>query len=447
MLELLPLFFPVHPPLIYTQNTPAQNSEIVSDNQLVRPLPGALNKIPVFNSNSPELVLGEGILLSTFPSDNKIDETAHLNFPFEGRFDVFAHHVSKPPTEDDKRTLFIGIIAHNPTSEPVSIDILQGASYLSQPDAPFITLPSKVEGSNIFAGPGSRVMGDILQGKRQDIFPPNITIPPGESTMLLNVPIPIHSLTPPLNGRSTYMRLYSSGKVYIASLAMYQDNEDNPPSLSQWENLLTNASLSTPRDRVPTPPEATGQRIYGRVAGVSEGNMWKIDLTDSPSSQLLTIPNSGEAFSYGLSTLVGGTLGTNQVQTAPLLVRYPDTAYSAHGNYGVQYSLTLPLINPTNETKTVSIALSTPVKQDAPGVNFLNPLPTQTFFRGLVQVQYRDDNNLPRLQYFHLVQKRGEKGENLVTVTMPPESQRLVSVDFLYPPDATPPQILTVSTQ
>jgi len=109
--------------------------------------------------------------------------------------------------------------------------------------------------------------------------------------------------------------------------------------------------------------------------------------------------------------------------------------------------LNLPLFNPSNETKTVNIAISTPIKQDTEGVKFFNPLPTQTFFRGLVQVQYNDDNNIPRLQYFHLAQKRGEKGENLVTVTIPPQSNRLVSVDFLYPPDATPPQILTVSTQ
>jgi hypothetical protein len=228
---------------------------------------------------------------------------------------------------------------------------------------------------------------------------------------------------------------------------MYQDGEDNPPSLPQWQQLLENRPLSSPRDLAPTPPEAQGKKIYGRVSGVSEGNLWKTDLTDSPSTPILTIPNSGEAFSYGLSTLIGGTLGTNQIQTAPMMVRYPDTAYSAHGNYGVQYSLTLPLFNPSNDNKIVNIAISTPVKQDTPEVNFLNPLPTQTFFRGLVQVKYNDDNNIPRLKYFHLVQKRGEKGENLVTLTMPPESEKLVFVDFLYPPDATPPQILTVMTE
>lgn len=443
MLDLLSFFLPINPPLIYAQNT----EEIIKEeNHIIRPLDGSLNQIPVFNSNSPELVLAEGILLSTFPPNNKDNPQAHLNFAFQGEFDVFAHHVARAVDENDKRTLYLGIILHNPTDETVSVDILQGASYLSQPDAPFIPLPPKLEGSNIFAGPGSRVTGDILRGKRQDIFPSEITLAPRESKMLLNVPIPVQSLTPPLNGRSTYVRLNSDGKVYIASLAMYRDGENNPPDLSSWKELLTKGDLSTPRDRVPTPPKAQGQRIYGRVAGVSEGNLWKTDLVDSPSSTILTIPRVGESFSYGLSTLVGGSLGTNQIQTAPLLRRYEDTAYSAHGNYGVQYSLTLPLFNDTEGDRTVTVKISTPIKQDSQGVNFFESPANRVFFRGLVQVKYNDERNIPRLRYFHLVQNRGERGQDLVRIIIPPQSQNLVSVDFLYPPDATPPQILTVTT-
>lgn len=445
MLELISLFFsqPSNPIILAQNNPPAI---IKDENNTIRPLTGQLNQIPVFNSNSPELILSEGILLSTFSPDNKTHSNAHLNYPLQGRFDIFAHHVARAVDENDMRTLYLGIIVHNPTNQTVNIDILQGASYLSQPDAPFLRLPSMVESRTTFAGPGSRVMGDILKGRRQDIFPSQITLEAGESKMLLNVPIPVQSLEPKLNGRSTYMRLFSDGEVYVASLAMYQDSEDNPPTLSQWQGILNNGELSSPRDLAPTPPEATGKRIYGRVAGVSIGNMWKTDLVDSPESTILTIPSSGNAFSYGLSTLVGGTFGINQVQTAPLAVRYPDTAYSAHGNYGVQYSLTLPLFNPSNESKTVNIALSTPLKQETPEINFFEPLPNQVFFRGLVQVKYNDDQNIPRWRYFHLVQNRGQRGENLVTVTIPPQGQRLVSVDFLYPPDATPPQILTVQT-
>lgn len=446
MFELISLFFsqPSNPVILAQNNPPAI---ITEENNTIRPLTGELNQIPVFNSNSPELVVGEGILLSTFPSDNKNNPTAHLNYPLQGRFDIFAHHVAKAVDENDQRTLYLGIIVHNPTNQTVNIDVLQGASYLSQPDAPFIKLPSIVESSNTYAGPGSRVMGDILKGRRQDIFPSQITLEAGESKMLLNAPIPVQSLEPKINGRSTYMRLLSDGEVYVASLAMYRDEENNPPTLSQWQELLNNGELSSPRDLAPTPPEATGKRIYGRVAGVSIGNLWKTDLVDSPDSSILTIPESGKAFSYGLSTLVGGTFGINQIQTAPLAVRYPDTAYSAHGNYGVQYSLTLPLFNPSNESQTVNIRLSTALKQETPEINFLETPSNQVFFRGLVQVRYNDDQNIPRWRYFHLVQNRGQKGDNLVTVTIPPQGGKLVSVDFLYPPDATPPQILTVETE
>ena len=443
MLEILSLFFPLNSTILYTQN----NQQPIVENYLVKPLPGELNKIPVFNSNSPELVVGEGILLSTFPPENKNRPQAHLNYGFKGRFDIFAHHVAKPVDEEDKRTLYLGLILNNPTDKTVTIEILQGASYLSQPDAPFVELPAKVQSRNTYAGPGSRVTGEILQGKLQDIFPPQIQLKPGESKMLLNAPIPVQNLTPKLNGRSTYMRLNSDGLVHVASLAMYRNGEHNPPNLAQWKKLLSEGALSTPRDLAPTPPTAEGKIIYGRVAGVSQGNLWQTNMSDSSKGEILTIPQSGNTLAYGLSTLKGGTLGTNQIQTAPMIVRYPDTAYNAHGNYGVQYSLTLPLHNPTQETKTVQLAISTPIKQDIPGVKFLPSPPSAVFFRGLVKVKYHDDEDICRVKYIHLVQKRGEKGEDLITVEIPSQETKSISVDFLYPPDATPPQILRITTQ
>jgi len=102
----------------------------------------------------------------------------------------------------------------------------------------------------------------------------------------------------------------------MASLAMYRDDEDDAPEISEWQEMLTNADLSTPRDLAPTALNAEGTLRYGRVAGVAMGNMWKADLVDD-DSQVLNIPESGEAFSYGLSTLVRGRLGSEQNQTAP----------------------------------------------------------------------------------------------------------------------------------
>lgn len=439
---------PVTPP-------PAPLEEIVQQQQ-VRPLPGNLDEVPVFNSNSPEKVLKEGILLSTFPGEGKKVPTAHLNFPFKGRFDVFAHHVAEAPTPEDLRTLYLGIILHNPGKQPVTVNILQGASYLSQPDAPFVELPPSSDNilNTVFAGPGDRVTNNILRGQRQDVFPPQIIIPPGESQMLLNAPIPVRELTPPLNGRSTYMRLWSSGTVYAASLAMFAptdpDGSERAPTVEEWQSLLNNGQLSTPRDKTPTPLEETNKPIiYGRVAGVALGSQWKGLLVDNPEKTYLTIPNPGQTFSYVVSALHRGTLGTEQIQSAPMLVRYPDTAYRAHGNYGVQYSLSLPLHNKTQNPQTVTVSVQTPIKEDKltkPGLRFFNTAAPQVFFRGSVRVRYNDDRGLPQTQVVHLVQRRGQLGEALVTLNMKQGEQRLVEVDFLYPPDATPPQVLTVQT-
>ena len=469
-------------PGLIAQTNPAEPVEQVIP-QETRPLPGELDSVPVFNSNSPELVADPGILLSTFPPAGMAVPEAHLDYAFDGRFDIFAHHVYKALDFDEETpqlldSLYLGVLVHNPGEVPVAVRVLRAASYLSQPDAPFIPLPEFVRFNPrmpVFAGPGSRVMGDFLQDRRQDIFPAIVTIAPGESELLMNQPIPIRELDPPINGRSTLMHVESSGPVYVASLAqpaVVTESESNDvtetaPSLESWQTLLRESGLAGPRDRTPAPlPLAEGaQLIYGRVAGVSQGSQWQATLSDpiqsdaalgAPPSETeaatthLTIPDSGDAFSYGISLLYAGTMGTGQNQSAEMLVRYPDTAYESHGNYGVHYSLTLPLHNPTDEAKTVTVALQTALKEDeltTEGLRFLEPPAPQTFFRGPVQVRYRSDRGLPVVRNIHLVQRRGQKGEPLAQLTLEPQSTRRVQVDLFYPPDSTPPQVLTVATE
>lgn len=445
------------------QISPPEPVEQVTQ-QKVRSLPGQLNDTPVFNSNSPELVGEPGILLSTFPPEGMAVPEAHLNFSFEGRFDVFTHHVYKALDYDADEpqlldSLYLGVLVHNPGEQPVAVRVLSGASYLSQPDAPFIPLPAFVPFSPripVFSGPGSRAMGDILQGRRSDIFPAMIVIAPGESELLMNVPIPIRELAPPINGRSSLALLESDGPVYVASLAQLveQDGQGNeePPSLASWQQMLQTEGLAGPRDREPAPlPLEEGvQLIYGRVAGVSEGSQWQATLTDEGEAAKLTIPAAGEAFAYGISLLYGGTMGTGQVQSAPMLVRYPDTAYQAHGNYGVRYSLDLPLHNATDEAQTVDVILQTALKEEElseDGLRFLEPPGPQTFFRGPVQVRYQSDRGFPVVRNIHLVQQKGQQGEPLATLSIEPGATRSVSVDLLYPADSTPPQVLTVQTR
>ncbi len=436
--------------------------EVLVETQTMRVLPGKLDEVLVFNSNSPELVLQEGILLSTWPKAGKATPAAHLERALNGRFDIFTHHIAKGNVQGsakgsatDLRTLYHAVVAYNPGSQPVTIDTLQAASYVSQPDAPFIELPAAIMSNNkgnVYAGPGSRGASDVLRGRRQAMFAPLIVIPPGESRLIFNLPIAVKTLEPPVNGRSTIMRLRSTGAIHLASLALFAKTDtagaERAPTLEEWQEVIVKGQLSSPRDKVPTPIGATGSLIYGRVSGVAQGSQWNGMVTD-PGKPDLTIPDPGKAFSYGISTLYRGTLGTGQSQTAKMLDRYEDTAYEAHGNYAVQYALTLPLVNPTDKSQTVHLTFETPLKREdtQAGLRFYNPLPKNTFFRGTVRFMYNDDRNIPRTQYFHLVQKRGQQGAPLITLKMPPGDRRLVKFDVIYPADATPPQVLTVKTE
>jgi Protein of unknown function (DUF3370)/S-layer homology domain len=414
--------------------------------QEVRPLPGKLDIIPTFNSNSPELVTTEGILLSTFPPDGKKVQEAHLNYPFQGRFDIFAHHIVRAETPDHSRTVYQGIIVHNPGNEAVTLEVLQAASYLTK-EAPFIALPDVVENPQgiVYSGPGDRTMNDVLRGVRQGIFPQTLVIEPGETQILANLPIPVQA--PASNGRTTMMRLASSSPVYVANLVK---NSNIPPTLAEWQKLLDTASLAGKRDPIPTPLDPPREpTVFSRVAGVSQGTQWQTQLTDNPNVSELTIPQPGKAFSYPLGTVHLITLSTGQIQSAVMLKRYPDTAYFAHSNYGVEYNLTLPLRNITNQTQTVSVSIQTPVKDEG-GTDrllFLKPGVEQIFFRGTVRVRYIDDNGVEKTRYVHLVQRRGQMGEPLATLKMLGGEKREVQVDFLYPPDSTPPQVLTVRTE
>ncbi len=455
--------------------------------QDVRSLPGGLDKVPVFYSNSPEVIRQSGILLSTFSPKGKRYPQAHLNYAFEGRFNIFSHHVARAYQPDRTPTLYKGLMLYNPSrTRTIAVDVLQAASFLGTPDAPFIDLPSLAANDfgRVFSGPGSRVVDVILRGRRQAHWPSRVVIRPGQTEMLMNLPVPVPRTKaakrrtpgpkvirkPSLalaarrrlpqtgpsssNTRSTLLHLRSDGPVHVASMALLAplqpDGRETFPTLDDWRNLLFNGGLLTPRDIPPSPLNSQAYRFfYGRVAGVSRGSTWKAQVTDSPETQKLTIPRRGQAFAYGLSTLPRGTFGTGQIQSAPMLLRYPDTAYLSHGNYGVHYQLTMPLHNSSSSLQSVIVSIDTPLKQDqvsSRGLRFLQSPAEKVFFRGTVRVRYKDDGGSPQTRYFHLVQFRGQQGDPLVILNLKPNENRLVEVDYLYPPDATPPQVLTIST-
>ena len=437
-------------PTVSAQTTPAPAATEILQAGEVRPLPGQLDSIPLFNSDSPEWPKQSGILLSTFPPDGKATPAAHLNYPFKGRFNLFAHHFTDTPK--DLQTLYIGILVYNPSDRPVTISIPAAASYRMS-DAPFESKPPMVENpdGSVFSGPGIRAVDTVLRGQRTAEFPAQVVIAPKQYQMLMNGDIPTKGLARTVNGRSTFMRLSSSDNVYVASLALFApktDGVERVPTLQDWQTLLQEGSLASPRDKTPTPPGAGGSLIYSRVAGVQAGSTWRANLVDADETTL-TIPSPGRSIAYGISTLRAGRLGTQQVQSAPLVVRYPDTAYESHGNYGTYYDLRMPLVNPTAQSQTVALTLSTPIKEDTlsrGALRFRQPPQDFPYFRGTVRLRYRDDNNQFQARYVHLWQRTGQVVDPLVTLALKPGERRSLRLDFYYPPDATPPQVLSIKT-
>ncbi len=426
----------------------ASSSEVVIP-QEVRELPGSLDHIPYLNSNSPEVINSGGILLSTFPKGGKTSPRAHLDYSLTGEFTIFAHHVTRRWSRRGKRSLYQGILLHNPTEKSIQVRILQATSFLSSAHAPFVRLKDQIVDptGKVFSGPGSRITNVIVRGKSQPGWKSSVVIPPRKSHMLVNRPIP------PSNSRTTWMRLKTDGPLYVATMAKHGTPWHSGPSLAKWKLLLAKGDLIKPRDKVPSPLDFKGLKfIYGRVSGISKGSEWRARLTDTPKSKELKIPKPGQAFSYVINSLHRGTFGTGQIQSAPMLKRYADTAYLSHGNYGLKYNLELPLRNVTKRTQKVTIALQTPLKEDRltrKGLRFLKKATGPICFRGTIKLSFpqgRPTRSIPQQQYVHLVQRCGQQGQPLVTLPIPPRENKLVKVELLYPPDSVPPQVLTIRT-
>lgn len=424
------------------------HADTIRREQIVRPLPGGLDSVPMVNDNNPELIQADGILLSTFPDGG----TSSISTELKGRFDLFSHHVYAGTEDSLDSTIWLGLLMAPLGDESVTVTLLEGSTSLSQATeegqtaAPFLPLPALMRETTsvIAAGPGSRVAGDLIRRQTAaELAQRHWTLKPGAPTRLLQLPIPVQGLDPLLNGRNLQLRFNSTGPVAIATLAAHGKG-NQPPSDRLWLDLLARGELS-PKEHSPTPRGSRGKIIYSRVSGVQIGSRWRARLTDTGST---TLAMTDKTVSWPLSSLERGTLGSGQVQTAELKAFYPGTAWAAHGNYGVEYDLTLPLRNSGERSQTLSLSIDSPLKSEQPsdGLRFSSSQNGPVMFRGPVEVRGladRDGTPLGR-QIVHLVLRQGQQGPSLGRVHLEPGEQRDVRVRLVYPADATPPQVITV---
>ena len=434
--------------LAATPAAPAAPAPILRP-QTVAPLPGGLDGVLVVNDNNPELISGPGILLSTFPRVGRLKPDAHLDVALNGRFDLFSHHVYAGKADSLESTLWLAVVAEPRGDQPVTLQLLGGSTALSQatdkqqPDAPFLPLPDLMpQDGHVYSGPGSRVATELLARQRNGLIPERWTLNPGQVNTLMVLPLPVKGLDPLLNGRNLQLRLQSSRPVSLATLAAY-GRGDQPPAATSWAEML-NGDLS-PKEHQPTPRGASGRMVYSRVSGVQIGSVWSGTITD-PGKPYLSA--SRAPISWPIASLERGSLGTGQVQTAELKAFYPGTAWAAHGNYGVEYNLSIPLRNTSAKPLQLELAFESPLKSDtAQGGLRFNPQPGKSvMFRGSMETTGLDNSNgqAGGRRSFHLVQRVGQEGPALGTVSLAPGASRDLRVRLIYPADATPPQVLSL---
>ncbi|MBS1990857.1 MAG: DUF3370 domain-containing protein [Cyanobacteria bacterium SZAS LIN-3] len=452
----------------------------------IRPLKGKLDKIPVLNSNSPEIVPGEGILLSTLDPFETGHPEAHLKYAVKGPFSIFFHHINKQEDKSARQVLTVSMLVFNPGFSKAILTFNSLASYVSQPDAPVYTIPPLVEDDQgkVYAGQGDRVVSDYVRGKADLAEPFTMSVAPRSYALVTELPIKVYGPVSTLNGRTYYACANASKPLQFALLATFaresaKENDehgiwhpegalDNMIALSRegttgsvaglhekpsHERLTTlvklcdQGGLAGPREgdkKLPTVPHSKQSIVYGRVSGVQIG-------ANYTAARTITLePQKTLALAYPISSVEQGTMGTGEVQAAPLLKRYPTSAYAAHGNYCVHYQVDLKLVNHCKQSRFVDIALSTPLKTDKREnkLSYYREENKRVFFRGVIKVSVADGSGkfTSPGHYYHLVSHRGEKLPPFAKYEMEAGTNKLVRIELFYTPDATPPQMLTVDS-
>ncbi|MDB5097295.1 MAG: hypothetical protein JWM80_1716 [Cyanobacteria bacterium RYN_339] len=413
--------------------SPATQAKLERELQ-VRPLPGGMDDEAFFDSNSPEVVQAPGVMLSTLAGNPAV----HQNHPIKGDFTIFSHHIAKDEPGDEHR-LHIGLLVVNGGDRTVTVSLKPGVTYLSQPDALFVPLPTVTEdpGGSVYAGPGDRAATDVLHG-RSNLPGAEAVLPPHSSYLAYNLPIPTNvAIPPPINGRTVIMRGHADGPIGFADLAVFAAKDALgafvTPTSADFQAELARERLSGPRDKAPTPwnpaspaPPAGGGFRYGRVAGVAHGATW---------TGRLEAPTARGTVAYPIAAVYLNRMGTQQDQSAALVTRYADTAYAAHGNYGATYALTLPL--PAGRYK---LALTQPVAVAGGKAHYLDPPNKPVMFRGPIKLTWNGQT-----RYVHVVLRHGEEAPPFARIDVPAGKTYDLGLTLSYPADATPPQLLSVT--
>lgn len=428
-----------------TQPMPAESAGPAAQAAFaISPLPGGLDQTLVLHSNNPERIESAGVLISTRtqPGD------AFLSQSLQGDFALFLHHIARTPVLSGEQ-IYLGLVASLPAgvqSESVDLELLRGNAFLTRPDAPFIELaPVQANPTGtIFAGPGDRLaLADLQQ--QSSLIPQHWQVT--DPLLLYSWQVPTNPLllVQQDNALSGLLHFRSQQAIDLSLVAI---KASRPPTQAEYLALLQQGQRAGPVGDPATvydpqdPPPGGGAFRYGRVAGLVQGRQWQGQMRLSPSqiSQL----QGGTTLGWPVASLYLKRYDSGQSQSAPVIKRLPGAAIESQGNYGLHYRLQLEL--PASEkARRYRLSLTQPQSVKAGQPEFLSRPASQVTFRGSIQVT--EQKAVPKVTTTHLVLHSGERPAPFWEQNLAAGESRSFVIEWVYPPDATPPQLLLLESE
>jgi Protein of unknown function (DUF3370) len=382
----------------------------------VRPLRGQFNQVPMLVSNQPEIVQSGGVLISTMPGTvyphpadrAPMGAIANPSYSFNGPFSLHLHHGYRPLDPSrfggvrDRGQLLIGLIALNPTNQPIQLHFDSGQLSTSF-DSPYRTRDWGAQDNStgmIRSGPGDSTALALLRQKRDWRIPADVIVPPMSQALLFQVGIPARGTA------NVLARGSSTGPIRLAVVATEDD-----PSPEAFFSTLQQGQLAAGRYYLNALSRIERRDLFSRVSGVARGDRYSAEV-DTSLERPLHLP---------LTTTWRKHFGTGELQMNSLLVRMPDSSLENVGTYGTEYQIHLKLKGQGEQ----QLVFSTPPES---GLN--------ASFRGTFRIEQNG-----RVEDVHVSQRAGESTP-IYRFRVPGQTE--LTVRLVYPADATPGHLLSV---
>lgn len=401
----------------------------------VSPLPGQLNTKPVLSSNRPELLTTPGLIL----------DSATLGEGLQGEFSAFAHHVVETQPLDFAG-FRLGLLAR--ASEKTDLSITKAYFARTRPEALFIETEAHSEHTGtLWSGPGDAMALARLQDSSRpetEALRKIYRLEAQQEQLLFELPVPTNplGLVGQRNALSLWLDMQADKAVQFRWVAL---KAVGPGKLKDYQEAAQNIAGPAEPEATnydPQLPPPRGTFRFGRVSGLVQGDHWEGDYSLQP--QDWEHLNAGKALAWPVASTYLKQWGSGQNQSAPLLRKVAGSAVESHGNYGTYYQVRYRLRNPESTPITLHWRWTQPSAYQASAEPPLSYSPhKQVVFRGTVRVH--SPGNEPR--WIHLQTRQGVWQAPFYTQTLAAGEIQEVAFAWVYPPDAIPPQLLSVEKQ